>query len=113
MAVGFGLALSIDSGGDLIANVPEFFVEKMFLPLLEDFHRHAAGANDAVSDDPLRKLEMVITKQLHALVEIYQLFGDVMQREEIRMPPIHFFQGHTRLLQLGEESVAEARRDVE
>src|SRR5205807_3070031 len=113
VAVGLGLALGIDLGGDRIAYVPEFLVEEMFLPLLEDLHGHAAGADHAVADDPLRQFEMVVTEELHALVEVDQLFGDVMQREKFRMLSIHFFQSDAGLLQLREESVAQAWRDVQ
>ena len=46
----------IGPGCDLIAHIPQIFVEQMLHALMQDLDRSSHGANHASSDDPLRQL---------------------------------------------------------
>src|ERR671925_675216 len=107
MSGGGLLHLLIDEAGDLVAHVPECFIEDMLLPLLQHFDGRAHGADDAAANNALRQLEMVIAEELHALIEIEQALGGVVQAGEFGITAIHFFGGQTVLLELSEKSVSE------
>jgi len=68
----------VGSGGDLVAHVPEIFVEPAFHALLQDFHGRSHGADDPASDDAFGELEMVEAEQLHAFIEVEQTLGDIV-----------------------------------
>ena len=100
-------------GGDLVAHVPEIFVEPAFHSLLQDLHRRPHGADDAASDDSFGELEMVEAEKLHAFVEVEQALGDIVQAEEFFVTAVEFADGKPGAAKLFVKSVAEARADVE
>ena len=75
--------------GDLVANVPELFVEKMFHPLVKDFDRCAHSADHSPADDSLSQFQVMIAKQLDAFVEIQQPFCSVVQAKKFLVSPVH------------------------
>src|SRR4051812_20252071 len=107
MSGGRLLHFFVDEAGDLVAHVPELLIKDVLLPLLQHFHRGAHGADDAAADDALRQLEMVEAEKLHALIEIEQALGGVVQTSELRVATVHFFWSEAGFLELSEESVAQ------
>ncbi len=87
-------------GGDLVAHVPEVFVEKMFHALVQDFDRRAHGAHHSATDDSLRQLQMVKAEQVYALVKIQQTLGDVVQTEEFLVAAIDVVHADAGLAKL-------------
>ena len=100
-------------GGDLVADVPQIFVEPAFHALLQDLHGRSHGTDDPASDDAFGKLEMVEAEQLHAFVEIEQALGDIVQAEELFVTAVKFANGKAGAAELLVKSVAEARANVE
>src|SRR5580658_9268831 len=84
----------VGGGRDLVADVPEIFVEPALHPLLQDFHRRAHGSDNPASDDALCELEMVETEYLHAFVEVEQALGHVVQGEEFLVTAVKVADGN-------------------
>ena len=93
-SVALGLSRHRGAGRrDLVADVPQVFVEPMLHALLQHFHWRPHGADDAAADDALRELQVVEAEQLHALVEIDQPLGDIVQTEEFFVAAIKVVRG--------------------
>ena len=52
----------VGSGGDLVADVPQVFIEPAFHALLQNFHWRSHGADHAATDDSFGELEMMETE---------------------------------------------------
>src|ERR1019366_1955686 len=78
---------------DLVADLPQVFVEPVLHALLQHFHRRPHGSDDAAANDALGELEVVEAEQLHALVEIDQPLGDIVQTEEFFVAAIKVVRG--------------------
>jgi len=70
-------------GCDLVAHLPKIFVEKMLHALVEHLDGGTHRAHDPATDNSLRQLQVVEAEQVHALVEIQQALGDVVQSEKL------------------------------
>ena len=103
----------VDLRRDLVADVPQIFVEPAFHSLLQDFHGRSHGAHDPASDDSFAELEMVETEELHAFVEVEQALGNIVQAEKFLVAAIEVADGEAGALQLIVKSMAEARADVQ
>jgi hypothetical protein len=99
--------------GDVVADVPEVFVEPMLHTLLQDLDWCAHGSDDSTADDAFRQFEMVETEQLHALVEIDEAFGDVVKAKEFFVTAIEVVERDSCALELVVKTLAETRADVE
>src|ERR1700720_4695933 len=99
--------------GDVVADVPEVFVEPMLHTLLQDLDRCAHGSDDSTTDDAFRQFEMVETEQLHALVEIDEALGDVVQAKEFFVTAIEVIERDSCALELVVKSLDETWADVE
>src|ERR1700751_6003700 len=64
---------------DLVAHIPQVFVEPVLHALLENFDGGAHRSYDAPADDALGQFQMVKSEELHALVKIDQPLGDIME----------------------------------
>ncbi len=62
----------------------------MFHALMQDFDGRAHRSHHPSANNSLRELEVMKAKQVHALVKIEQLFGQIVQSEELRMAAIEF-----------------------
>src|ERR1019366_4352971 len=113
-SVALGLSRHWGAGRrDLVADVPQVFVEPMLHALLQHFHWRPHGADDAAADDALRELQVVEAEQLHALVEIDQPLGDIVQAEEFFVAAIKVIHGDASSVELVVKRVAESRADVQ
>ena len=99
--------------GDVVADVPEIFVEPMLHTLLQDLDRCAHGSDDSTTDDAFRQFEMVETEQLHALVEIDEALGNVVQAKEFFVTAIEVVERDSCALELVVKTLAETWADVE
>src|ERR1700676_2384168 len=100
-------------GGDLVAHVPQIFVEPAFHSLLQNFHGRPHGADNAPSDDSFGELEMVETEQLHAFVEVEHALGNIVQGKKFFVTSVEVAGAEVGAGELFVKSVAEARADVE
>src|SRR6266576_5124511 len=98
---------------DAVPDVPQIFVEPVLHALLEDFHWCPHRSHHAPANDPLGQLQMMKTKQLHALVEIEQPFGDIVQAEKFFVTPIDVIHSESGLLDLLIECLTESRTGVQ
>src|SRR6202040_52372 len=63
--------------GDVVADVPEVFVEPMLHTLLQDLDRCAHGSDDSTTDDAFRQFELVVKS-------LAETWADVEKRKESR-----------------------------
>ena len=87
MSFGF-LQPLICFGGDLIAYVPQFFIEEVLHTLVQNLDGRPHRAHHTASDDPLRKLQVVESEQVHLFVEVQQTLRDIVQAEELFVSPV-------------------------
>lgn len=102
-----------DSGGDLVAHVPEIFIKPTLHALLQNLYRRPHGTNDPPSDDPLGQLQMMEAKQLHAFVKVEKALGNIMQAKKIFVLAIELSHRQPRVLNLLMKNLAEARSNVQ
>src|SRR5271154_3385624 len=100
-------------GGNLVAYVPEIFVEPAFHALLKNFHRRSHGADDVASNHPLSELQMMEAEKLHAFVEVEQALGNVVQSEELFVTAVQFASRDAGGIQLLIERFSQPWTDVE
>src|ERR1035438_4005467 len=113
-SVALGLSRHWGAGRrDLVADLPQVFVEPVLHALLQHFHRRPHGADDAAADDALGELEVVEAEQLHALVEIDQPLGDIVQTEEFFVAAIKVVRGDAGGVELVMKRVAKSRANME
>ena len=110
---GIGGVLLVGPSGDLVANLPQVFVEEVLMALVQDFDRGAHGADDAASDDALGEFEVAEAEELNAFVEINQAFGEVVESEEFSMATVHVVERDSGGSQLLLEGMAKAGANMQ
>src|ERR1700726_229400 len=100
-------------GGDLVAHVPQIFVEPAFHSLLQNFHGRPHGADNPPSDASFGELEMVETEQLHAFVEVEHALGNIVQAKKFFVTSVEVAGGESGIAELLVKGMAEARANVE
>ena len=78
----------VRAGGDLIAHVPQFFIEEVLHALVQDLDRGSHCAYHTAANDPLGKFQVMEAEEVHLLVEIQQTFRDIVQAEKFFVAPV-------------------------
>lgn len=82
---------------DLVAHIPEIFVEKVLHPLMKNLDGRTHGANHTAANDSLRQFEMMKAEEVNALVKIEKPLRNVVQTKELVMPPVNVIHAEVRL----------------
>src|SRR5258706_4819795 len=85
----------------------------MLHALLQHFDRRSHRTDDSPSDNALRQLQMMETEQLHALVEVQQTFGNVVQAEKFFVATIDVIDCNSSALYLIVKGLTQRRTDVQ
>ena len=108
-----GSILGIHVLRDLVANVPQRLVQRIFHALLQHLDGRSHGADHAASDDALRQLQVGVTEKLDAFVILDELFSDIVQLEKFNVASVEFLQRESGFFHLFEENVTQPGRDVQ
>ena len=94
---------------DLVAHVPQVFVEPMLHALLEDFDWRAHGSNHPTANDALRQFQMVKAEDLHPFIEIDQPLGNIMEAETFFVAAVKIVGAQAGVLELPIKCIPETR----
>ena len=77
--------------------------------MLQHFDRCSHGADDAATNNALDQLQVMKAENAHALIEVKQTFGNIVQCEELFMPAVDVIHREVGPLQLIIESLPQTR----